>query len=121
MERRDFFKTLGAGAAVMAVPGALFSSVSGLSDDEILPFAAAGKGKAEGGVCGALHAARLLLQEPTILRQLEDEFEAAAGSLQCKQIRRARKLPCGDCVALIARCLQRHMEFVAPPRDLSDG
>ena len=91
-----------------------FQAVSDRSDDDISTAAAAGGGKAEGGLCGALHAARVLLDDPAILQSLERDFEAQAGSLLCKQIRKLRELPCRECVALVARVLEQHAETSQP-------
>jgi len=86
-----------------------FQSVFGTSDDEIKTFKAAGGGKAPGGVCGALNAARHLLRNPVLARELDTAFKREAGSARCKKIRKLKKLACGDCVALAARFLQGHM------------
>ncbi len=87
-----------------------FQPVSGVSDEVIGSFAKLGKGKVNGGVCGALYAAEFLLDDPDAVRDLEREFEAAAGSTICKRIRKGKKLSCGDCVALAARFVREHRE-----------
>jgi hypothetical protein len=86
-----------------------FQPAFGTSDREIQAFKTAGDGRAPEGLCGALHAARHLLQDPSLARELEALFERKGGSTRCKEIRKAKKLPCGDCVALAANFLQDHM------------
>ena len=86
-----------------------FQPASGTSDGEIAAFKTAGGGKAPGGVCGALYAARHLLQNLELAAELEAAFEREAGSVRCKTIRKLKRLACGDCVALAARFLQDHL------------
>ncbi len=86
-----------------------FQPAFGTSDKEIAACESAGEGKAPGGACGALHAARLLLRDPAVAHELEAAFERDAGSTACKRIRKLKQLSCGDCVALAARFLQDHI------------
>lgn len=86
-----------------------FQPAFGTSDAEIEAFKGTGGGKALGGVCGALHAARHLLGDPALARKLEAGFEREAGAVSCKNIRKLKKLACGECVALAARFLQDHI------------
>lgn len=97
-----------------------FQPAFGASDKEITAFKAAGSGKAPEGVCGALHAARHLLQDPSLARKLEALFERKGGSTRCKEIRKLKKLPCGDCVALAASFLRDHMPQAGEP-DAENG
>jgi hypothetical protein len=85
-----------------------FQSVFNISDVDIRLSASAGSGKAEGGVCGALHAARVILKDSPFLLKIEREFEARAGSLLCREIRKLNKLPCRGCVALSAELLEQY-------------
>ena len=75
---------------------------------EVDVFAAFGGGKAPEGRCGAYQAAHHLVSEKNPLKatELEQEFLAAAGSLNCKQIRSTRKLSCLGCVEKAAELLE---------------
>jgi hypothetical protein len=91
-----------------------FQAEFGISDEDIGSAANAGGGKAEGGACGALHASRMLLNDPAIQQSVDRDFEAQAGSLLCKQIRKLRQLSCRECVALAARLLEPHTKTNEP-------
>jgi hypothetical protein len=84
-----------------------FQTTTGMSDAEIAVFHSAGAGGAEDGVCGALYAARHLQKDKTALRSLDQAFVTEAGSIHCKEIRKIKKLPCVECVALAARLLMK--------------
>lgn len=85
-----------------------FQTESGMSDEDIASAADAGGGKAEGGLCGALYATKLLLKNPAIQERFERDFETRAGALVCKEIRKLKQLPCRDCVALAAELFEKH-------------
>ena len=69
-------------------------------------------GRAEGGVCGALHAALRLSGKKETKEFLRREFVEKAGSEHCREIRRLKKLNCDRCVELAAKVLteQEHKE-----------
>jgi hypothetical protein len=70
------------------------------------PFAVAGGGRAPGGCCGALHAARELAGEHK--EPLTEQFKARAGGFtECRDIRRNRVMPCAECVGLAATLLEQ--------------
>ena len=81
----------------------------GVSDDDIAVGAKLGGGKAEGGLCGALHAVRMLLKVSDLPEDIASEFKNQAGSLKCKEIRKLNQLPCRDCVALAAELLEKRL------------
>lgn len=91
-----------------------FQSTSGMADESIRIAGSLGAGRAEGAVCGALHAAKMLLDDPAVLQSIERDFAAKAGSLLCKQIRKLKELSCRDCVGLSAQLLAQHMEICQP-------
>jgi len=51
-----------------------FQAEFGISDQEIGSAANAGGGRAEGGACGALHASRILLNDPVIQQRVDRDF-----------------------------------------------
>ncbi|MFT8890131.1 MAG: C-GCAxxG-C-C family (seleno)protein [Ethanoligenens sp.] len=67
-----------------------------------------GGGRAPGGECGALYAAKAVLEESGLSEkagELESIFQKQAGALTCREIRSARKLPCAGCVEKAATFL----------------
>jgi hypothetical protein len=82
-----------------------FSDICGVPDAEIDAARAAGGGRADGGVCGALHAALRLCGENETKETLQQQFVEKAGSERCREIRRLKKLSCEGCVELAAKVL----------------
>lgn len=70
-------------------------------------LAVCGGGRAPEGLCGALHAA-LLLVEAENHQALKDEFLAAAGALTCKDIKGSTHYPCVECVRLAADLAEKY-------------
>ena len=66
-----------------------------------------GGGKAEGGLCGALHAALDLADHAETKKELQARFEELAGSQQCREIRQKKQMRCDQCVELAAAVLAR--------------
>lgn len=64
-----------------------------------------GGGRAEGGVCGALHASYFLIKNKEMTAMADKHFADEAGSIVCKEIKRAKKLSCEQCVDLAERIL----------------
>jgi len=70
-----------------------------------------GGGRAEGGVCGAVHAAHMLIEDPELVRQLDDLFSRQAGSVRCREIRRLKKLSCRECVDLTFEIMSELLDY----------
>lgn len=83
---------------------AAFQESRDIPEEQLQALAGFGVGRAPGGVCGAYHSAVLLSGGET--EQLKEAFIQEAGSLQCREIRALRKLPCAGCVAHGARLVQ---------------
>ncbi|NVN90782.1 MAG: C-GCAxxG-C-C family protein [Desulfuromonadales bacterium] len=66
-----------------------------------------GGGQAEGGRCGALHAALDLADHAETKKELQAMFEEQAGSQQCREIRIKKQMRCDQCVELAAAVLAR--------------
>jgi len=64
-----------------------------------------GRGRSEGGLCGALHAALELVASDR-RESLRRGFAEKAGSERCVEIRKERKLHCVQCVELAALLVQ---------------
>lgn len=71
-----------------------------IEEERIQGFKLYGGGRAEGGLCGAYYAAKVLLEEhaPDQIADLEESFHQQAGALRCKEIKSGTKFPCVDCV-----------------------
>lgn len=66
-----------------------------------------GGGQAPEGLCGAYYAARCIVEkDPNKVKELERFFIEQAGSLQCKEIKKAKKLSCVGCVEKSAEYLK---------------
>ena len=82
-------------------------------------FQRCGGGRAPGGECGALFAAKTMLRDKDARRELEQKFVEAAGSNQCRAIRKLKHLSCKQCVLTAADELSnqvaRGVQLQAPP------
>jgi hypothetical protein len=87
-----------------------FQGQRDLPDEAIEAARSFGHGKAEAGVCGALHAALILTESPSARTCLTERFVSQAGSDKCREIRRAARLPCVECVRLAAGLVVDHGE-----------
>ena len=85
-----------------------FQESHGLADGVIEGARGMGGGRAEGGVCGALHAATRLTPSETVQAGMAERFKVAAGSDRCREIRRAKRLTCEECVRLAAELVLVH-------------
>jgi hypothetical protein len=81
-----------------------------LSDETIQKARNLGHGRADSGVCGALHAAQQLVRTPSARERLTEAFVSEAGSDKCREIRRAGRIPCVGCVRLAAGLVVHHGE-----------
>lgn len=66
-----------------------------------------GRGNAKGGICGALYAALQLTNNKQLQQKITTSFYTEGGSLCCKDIRKARKMTCKECVKLAAENVQK--------------
>ena len=77
-----------------------------ITQNEIDAARAMGGGRAVGGVCGALHAALLLLDDDEKRKSLRESFAKRAGSEQCREIRSKKAVTCAQCVEIAAELLE---------------
>jgi hypothetical protein len=82
---------------------AVFAAFGDHGEGALERYSGLGGGRAEGGVCGALYAAKALVREPAAQARVERAFVAAAGSPSCRDIRALKQLSCHDCVATACR------------------
>lgn len=80
-----------------------------IDENAVHLFASFGSGKAPGGECGALFAAKFLLNEnyKDKIGECRDAFVSMAGSTRCKEIRQLKKLPCIGCIETTAGFLDK--------------
>lgn len=78
-----------------------FEQSHNISSDEIEAMAKMGGGRAENGMCGALYAAKEIINSEHF-EEIEKEFVSKAGSAKCRDIRKLGKLSCLECVAISA-------------------
>jgi len=98
----------GFGNCAQAVAAA-WSNATGSYREKIAELALCGHGRAPGGLCGALHAARCLLDIEQA-DSLTSSFAAQSGGrLACREIRSAKALKCYECVELAAGLLEQHV------------
>jgi hypothetical protein len=66
-------------------------------DDLVESLQSCGGGRAEGGLCGALHAACILVHDRETLTQ---RFAEAVGHVHYRDILQVGKTPCTECVRI---------------------
>lgn len=88
---------------------AAFKERCEITEALIESLGAFGSGKAPGGLCGALYAVQVLFEKssPHIFDKCRKTLVDAAGSAQCKDIRKSRKLSCLGCVEAMAEIIAR--------------
>ena len=86
-----------------------FQDEHNISESEIEQFRGLGGGKADGGMCGALFAAKSLVGADK-QDELEAIFVDKAGSWKCREIRRSGSLSCRECVYTAAKLLKEMKE-----------
>lgn len=81
-----------------------FQGAKGIAEERIAAAGSLGRGRADGGLCGALHVALELAEEGS-RDALRRSFVEKAGAERCVEIRQGRKLSCVQCVELAAKLL----------------
>ncbi len=91
-----------------------FKDKFSIGDETLAAFSSFGGGKAPDGYCGALYAARHILEKERLgeIEKCNETFIKAAGSTKCKEIRNLKKLSCVGCVEKAAEILDRIQEDV---------
>jgi len=79
-----------------------------LSDEELRSFSGFGGGRAPEGYCGAIYAAKRLLetagsQEASKISGIFNEF---AGSAKCREIKTLKKISCLACIEKAAETVE---------------
>lgn len=76
-------------------------------EDLVAELSLCGGGRAPEGLCGALHAALLLVKEEN-KEAVKKEFASSAGALTCREIKGETKYPCVNCVELAAELVKKY-------------
>lgn len=92
------------GIIVQAVLKA-FIPVAGLDESCMDRFSQFGGGRAPGGECGALAAAKAFFADPVAKQEVEKAFIGTAGSTKCREIRKGRTVSCERCVQTAAEAV----------------
>lgn len=81
-----------------------------MSDEEIeLSYRPKGGGRAEGGLCGALYAAKELLGAASPeAAALEEDFRVQLGAKTCAELKGGLKVPCTATVELADQLLSKY-------------
>lgn len=106
----DFFHNKDGYNCAQAVLKA-YQKESGMSETTIQSATTAGGGRAEGGVCGALYAAQILLGEGQKCNKVTDSFKQAVGSILCSDIKRS-ECGCRRYVGIAAELTQPYIDSI---------
>lgn len=89
-----------------------FQNHNKLTEPEIAEYKSAGGGRAEGGICGALYAAKLQLNSAEKKSALEKSFREEAKHIACKEIKANKTLSCVQCVETAAKLLKDQIKKI---------
>ena len=81
-----------------------------LNEETIEAFRVYGAGRAPEGLCGALYAAKYILEkgfEEGKVNELEKYFIEQAGAVKCHEIRAGKKLSCLGCIEKSSEFLEK--------------
>ena len=80
------------------------------AEEKSAGFQKKGGGRTPGGTCGAYYAAESILYErkPEAVASLQLHFHEHAGDVRCRDIRKAKKASCDECVGLAQSFLDEH-------------
>ncbi len=81
-----------------------------VSDQMIDEFRAFGGGRADGNMCGALYAATRLVEDEESRKHLTEAFAEQTGSMKCREIRKAGKISCKECVRIASELLNATLQ-----------
>jgi hypothetical protein len=69
-----------------------------------------GGGRAPDGLCGAIYAGHLLLEDEGLCESFTENFLVKAKSVKCKEIRSSKTLTCSECVHAAGVLLELHYD-----------
>ncbi len=74
-----------------------------IADHKIMEAKKYGGGRADEGVCGALFAGSLLLENADLIQKINQGFTAISGSPYCREIKKLKSISCKECVKVAAQ------------------
>ncbi len=86
-----------------------FKDAIPLPEEELRSYAGFGGGRAPEGYCGAVYAAKRLMEKsnaPKVTVFLE-AFAQMAGSTKCREIKAVKKIPCIQCIEKAAEAVEK--------------
>ena len=84
------------------------SVAAGLGRNDLVDaLKSCGGGRAPEGICGALHAAMLLVPEDR-REALRAEFVSKLHSTQCRELKQVHQIPCTACVNFAAALVEKY-------------
>jgi hypothetical protein len=87
-----------------------YSPWIGLEDACLERFSRFGGGQAPQGECGALFAAKSILQDVAVKQEIEEEFIRTVGNKRCREIRKGQTFTCQQCVQTAADAVFRRLD-----------
>ena len=96
-----------------------YAPAVGADESCLLRFSQFGSGRAPGGECGALFAAKAIFANVHARQEVERAFVGIAGTTRCRDIRKGRRVSCEQCVqaaadAVFAQITQQHTVLQQP-------
>ncbi len=85
-----------------------FKDTIALSEEELQACSGFGGGRAPEGYCGAVYAAKRLLEKSDSQKAAEfpEAFKKIAGSAKCREIKSLKKISCLECVEKAAKAVE---------------
>lgn len=84
-----------------------FEDIHDISEERVIECKAFGGGRAPDGMCGALYAAHLLIEDQEVKDKVQEEFLKTAGSTRCREIKQLGTLDCKGCVMEAAKLVSK--------------
>lgn len=86
-----------------------------VEDSKLMAYRNAGAGRVDGGLCGALFAAKQLMTHEHCRENARNHFRQHAGSVKCRDIRKDGRMSCHDCVAVAAELAESSLQEESAP------
>lgn len=89
-----------------------FQDEAGFSNELLVRADSIGGGRAPDGVCGALYATKVLVNDISMVALITEQFVARTGSHECNYIENSGKITCSQCVRLAAKLVEPHLNLI---------
>lgn len=96
-----------------------YAPAVGADESCLLRFSQFGSGRAPGGECGALFAAKAIVADTRAKQEVQSAFVGVTGTTKCRDIRKGRRASCEQCVqtaadAVFAQMTQQNTALQQP-------